>query len=398
MLQMLSASRLVAAIAALGRVSARRNEAQRAQDLENYYSAILADVSDLVTIVDRNGVRRFVSSSYRRVLGYNSADLVGRGILDFVHPDDLPEAKAHLGNDRFFGIKRDLKLRVRHADGSWRLLNVTARSRFEDPAVRGIVVTARDETALRHAELNLLQAQKLGVVGRCATAIAHDSNNLLTVVIGNLALALDGTLQPDDRELIVDAQDAAQRTAKLNRQLLGFSRSRPFRPELLHINHVVSSMQRLIARLIGAHIELQIRLEPALWEVVADGAQVEQAVLNLVVNARDAMPDDGVLVLASKNIAIEEEQTLATGSMRPGRYVCIEVSDNGSGIDPKIAARIFEPFFTTKESTKGTGIGLATVAGIMKQIDGYVAVNSTPGGGSSFLLYFPAEPPAERPR
>jgi two-component system, cell cycle sensor histidine kinase and response regulator CckA len=251
-------------------------------------------------------------------------------------------------------------------------------------------------TERKQLEEQLLQSQKLEAIGRLAGGVAHDFNNMLTAIGGYTSLALEyadgGTPLRADLEEIGKATD---RAATLTRQLLAFSRKQVLKPELLNLNGIVLELESMLRPLIGEDVALTTRLEPALGPIQADPGQLHQVVMNLVVNARDAMPAGGSVTIQTANADVDGDND---DSIEPGRYVTLTVRDTGEGIDERTLAQIFEPFFTTKESGKGTGLGLATVYGIVKQSGGYVAVESEVGIGSAFTIYLRRADEARQPQ
>ena len=260
----------------------------------------------------------------------------------------------------------------------------TALVRDADGKPGYLIGMAEDVTEQRQLEEQLRQSQKLEAIGRLAGGVAHDFNNMLTAIGGYTALALEhaqsGSALHGDLEEIRKATD---RAALLTRQLLAFSRKQVLMPELLNLNGVVLELESMLRPLIGEDVELTTQLDPALGPIEADPGQLHQVVMNLVVNARDAMPDGGAITIATANADVGENDD----AIEPGRYVTLTVRDTGEGIDEPTLRQIFEPFFTTKDAGKGTGLGLATVYGIVKQSGGYVAVDSELGVGSAFTIY-----------
>jgi two-component system, cell cycle sensor histidine kinase and response regulator CckA len=248
--------------------------------------------------------------------------------------------------------------------------------------------------ALAHKRLTdqLRQAQKMEAVGRLAGGVAHDFNNLLTIILGYSEVSL-AQLRPGDplREVFEEIRKAAGRASDLTRQLLAFSRKQVLSPVVLDLNGLLADIERMLRRLIGEDIDLAINVAPRLWPVRADPGQIEQVLMNLVINARDAMPQGGKLTITTADVELDDNYCTMHADARAGQYALLAVSDNGAGIDKQTLAHIFEPFFTTKGPEKGTGLGLATVYGIVKQSGGHVAVYSEPGCGSCFKVYLPRD-------
>jgi len=249
------------------------------------------------------------------------------------------------------------------------------------------LVLAADVTERRSLEEQLRQSQKMEAIGQLACGAAHDFNNLLTSILGYAELLTGRVQEHDLMEAVSEITKAAERAASLTRQLLAFSRKQVLAPEVLEVNRLITNLEKMLRRLIGEHIELAARLAPDLGRVRADAGQIEQVILNLVVNGRDAMPRGGRLVIETAGVDLDDAYAREHISVRPGRYVMIAVSDSGVGMDAATKARIFEPFFTTKET--GTGLGLATVYGIVKQSGGNIWVYSEPGKGTTFKIYLP---------
>ena len=281
---------------------------------------------------------------------------------------------------------------VRQADGriAWGIFTAIPISDSETGQMTGALVTFLDITERKHLEEQLRQSQKMEAVGRLAGGIAHDFNNLLTAIIGYSQLLLGrievgGPMQEELEEI----RKAGERAASLTRQLLAFSRKELLQPQVLDLNALVANLDKMLRRLIGEDIELVTIFGPGLEPVEADPAQLEQVVLNLVVNARDAMPQGGKIVIETKNLELDEAYAHQHVSVSPGRYVMLAVSDQGSGMNAETLKHIFEPFYTTKRHEEGTGLGLSTVYGVVKQSGGNVWVYSEVGRGTTFKIYLP---------
>lgn len=367
---------------------------------EERYRALVDALPDGVAVhVDGQFV--FVNPAGVRLLGAKSAEsLMGRSILDFIHPDTLPKAMEQLSALREARLPvLDSRYRLLRCDGTSVEVELSATA-LEYNGRAAVQVVCRDiserlvaEATLRDAERRLRESQKIEAVGRLAGGIAHDFNNLLTVISSFTQMALDGlSPQAPQHADLVEVQHAAGRAAELTRQLLAFSRNQVMQPVVLDVNVVVRQVERMLRRIIGPGIELRTELmnQPAV--IRADAGQLEQVLMNLVINARDAMPDGGVITVrtALETVGERDARSMAgRPEIRPGAYVRLDVADTGHGMTDKVRGRLFEPFFTTKPVGEGTGLGLAVVYGIMRQSDGWVAVDSTPGSGTTFHLYMP---------
>ncbi len=332
-----------------------------------------------------------VNPALVEMLGYASeGELLSRNMATDVYADPTERARLiaqHQGQDRFRGVEVNWKRK----DGSVLAVRLTGRpvvdAKGELEYFEGIVENVAERRAL---EEQLRQSQKMEAVGQLAGGIAHDFNNLLEVIMGYSDLLVE-SLPPENphRRQAEEIYKAGKRAAGLTRQLLAFSRKQVLQPRVLDLNAIVTDLTKLLRRTIGEHIEFSARLAPALARVKADPNQIEQILMNLAVNARDAMLHGGSLRVETTNLRVDEKLALQHTGLRPGEYVLLIVTDTGSGMDLKVQARVFEPFFTTKEKGKGTGLGLATVYGIVKQSDGYISVESAPGQGTTFRIYLP---------
>jgi PAS domain S-box-containing protein len=326
-----------------------------------------------------------------RMYGFNeAADLVGTRLAE-LHDVNDPANREQIRSFIRAGYRlSDSETRERARDGRPRVFLNNVVGFVEDGHLVRVWGTQRDVTDQRHLEEQFRQSQKMEAVGQLAGGIAHDFNNLLTAILGNTQLLLRD-LPPGDtkRQDVEEIRKASERAASLTRQLLAYSRRQMMQPEVLDLNVVVADMDRMLRRLIGEHIDLVTVLAPELGRVRADPNQIEQVIVNLAVNARDAMPDGGRLTIETGNVELDESFAQAHLGAVPGAYAMVAVTDTGAGMDATVRAHLFEPFFTTKDVGKGTGLGLATVYGIVKQSDGYISVYSEPGRGSSFKVYLP---------
>ncbi|HUH16098.1 MAG TPA: PAS domain S-box protein [Gaiellaceae bacterium] len=321
------------------------------------------------------------------LLGYDDAELLGTATSALRHPDDA-EAVDEMFSSLTRGERDTFRLEARYVrkDGATVVTHLgAALIRDADGRPDYVIAMAEDVTEQRQLEERLRQSQKLEAVGRLAGGVAHDFNNMLTAIGGYTDFALEHAAPGSPlRSDLDEIRKATERATLLTRQLLAFSRKQVLKPELLNLNGIVLELQSMLRPLIGEDVVLTTELDPALGPIEADPGQLHQVVMNLVVNARDAMPEGGRVSIETANADVGEGDDDA---IEPGRYVTLTVRDDGEGMDEATLAQIFEPFFTTKESAKGTGLGLATVYGIVKQSGGYVAVESELGAGSTFTIY-----------
>ena len=336
-----------------------------------------------------------VNPALVEMLGYDSADEVLA--LDMARDIYLDRNDVGLVSDEFERTQRvsNLEVKWKRRNGRPIIVRLSGRAISNpDGKLDGFEMIVEDVTDRRGLEEQLRQSQKMEAVGKLAGGVAHDFNNLLTIIKGNCELLFEESGTESDPEL-EEIRKAAERAASLTRQLLAFSRQQVLDPKVLDLNSVVGNMNKMLRRLVGEDIELDTRLGQQLSSIKADPGQLEQVVMNLAVNARDAMPTGGKLTIETNNIQIEGAHSLSSDRVK-GRYVTLSVSDTGHGMDAATRSRIFEPFFTTKELGKGTGLGLSTVYGIVSQSGGYIDVYSELDGGTKFTIYFPGvDEPAE---
>jgi PAS domain S-box-containing protein len=334
--------------------------------------------------------------AFARLLGYTSPAEA------MAHPEwwlhDHPGAHAEFWQRlRREGSIANHEGQARRKDGTpvWVIQNVSLLA--DEDGEEMLLGTVFDVTERRRLEEQLLQSQKMEAVGRLAGGIAHDFNNLLTAIAGYSDLLLTELPANDPRrESAVEIREAGRRAAGLTQQLLAFSRRQVLEPRVLDLNAVIAGMEKMLRRVIGEDVELTTALDPDLWRTMADPGQIEQAIVNLAVNARDAMPRGGQLTLETANVTLDEKFASAYATVQPGPHVMLAVSDTGVGMDAALQSRLFEPFFTTKERGKGTGLGLSTTYGIVKQSGGSIWVYSEPGLGTTFKIYLPrCEEPLE---
>ena len=358
---------------------------------EELFSLIGENAADMIAVVTVRGERLYNSPSYEKLLGYTPEDLEKTSAYEQIHPDDQQAVKLAADEAKKTGVGRRVEYRIRHKSGEWRVLESTASAvRNAEGEVEKLIIVNRDITERRHLEQQLLLSQRLEAVGKLSGGIAHDFNNILGVIIG-YSEALQQKMGADDpmREAIDEIEKAGQRAAALTQQLLAFSRKQVLEPKVLDLNSIVADVEKMLRRLIGEDVGLEIISSPTLGRVKADRGQIEQVILNLAVNARDAMPRGGQLKIETMNADLDEDDARRKRYVVPGHYVMLQVSDTGMGMTAEVQAHIFEPFYTTKEQGKGTGLGLATVYGVIKQSGGYIWLESEIGKGSKFQVYLP---------
>jgi PAS domain S-box-containing protein len=382
---------VVGAVVTFVDVTERRRAQAALEESERRFRALIENNADAIALLAADGTIVHGSPATQAILGYTPEEFAGLNAVSLVHPEDLARVRPQLAAGLRGPSRRVVaEARVRHKDGTWRLCEGTFANLLRDPAVRAIVANYRDVTERRQLEAQLRQAQKMEAVGRLAGGIAHDFNNLLTAILGSAELVLE-TLAPQapERDDVGEIRKAANRAADLTRQLLAFSRQQVLEPVVLNANDLIQDLEKMLARMLGEDVELRFALARDLGNVRADPGQMQQVLMNLVVNARDAMPTGGALIIETANAELSDEYVELHQPVAPGSYVMLAVSDTGIGMDADVQARIFEPFFTTKEKGKGTGLGLSTVYGIVKQSSGYIWLYSERGRGTTFKIYLP---------
>jgi PAS domain S-box-containing protein len=327
-----------------------------------------------------------------RIFGWTEQEVMGRELPYIPQGDQDEERSRHLWQSIMGGLPvRNVELRRRRKDGA--VVEVSfwgVPRRNSEGRVTGALAFCIDITEQKRLEQQFRQAQKMEAIGRLGGGVAHDFNNLLTVINGCSALLLDRVRREDPLyHLIDEISKAGARAADLTRQLLAFSRQQVLKPQRVNLNESLRAIASMLKRLMGEDIEVVLELDPGLWPIQVDKGQLDQVIMNLAVNARDAMPDGGKLTLSTANFVLHAWTPVTNPLFTPGDYVQLTVRDTGCGMDHDVRSHLFEPFFTTKEEGKGTGLGLATVYGIVKQSRGVIFVDSAPGKGTTFDLYFP---------
>jgi two-component system cell cycle sensor histidine kinase/response regulator CckA len=363
-------------------------ERRAGADRDRFFSLSL----DMLMVGTPDGIFKRVNPSFGEVLGYQVSELVGRPFLDFIVPEDIARTREAYEQVRAGKPVIHFENRYRRRDGSLRVFSWRGTV---DPVTGDVYAVARDITEQRTTEAQLRHAQKMEAVGQLAGGIAHDFNNLMQAVLANVELALaTATPSPKVEQHLHEIESAGQRAADLTKQLLAFGRRQPLHRVPLDLNELMQGMLTLLQRLLPESIAIELRPGTALSSVSVDRTQLEQVILNLCVNARDAMENGGKLTLESANVNIDEHDCELHPWARPGRFVRLSVTDTGVGMSAEVRERVFDPFFTTKGQRGGTGLGLATVYGIVQQHGGLVHVYSEVDHGTTFKVYLPAD---ERP-
>ena len=379
-------------------IDARKTAEIALVESEERLRYLVQNSSDCFVIVNADGSQRYVSPAAERITGFPVSELQGQPLTALIHPEDMggvmaawKEAVAH--------PEKAVTVQYRHIHKTreWVYSEAIAQSFLAEPAINGIIASVRDITAHKKAEednenlyLQLTQAQKMETVGRLAGGVAHDFNNMLGVILGHAELAMD--YMDASQPLFAHLQEiskAAKRSADLTRQLLAFARKQTVAPKVINLNHTVEGMLKMLRRLIGEDIDLNWLPGENLGAIKIDPSQIDQMLANLCVNSRDAIANTGKVTIRTDIVAFDEAYCATHRDCLPGEYVLLAVSDNGRGMDAETLLHLYEPFFTTKEMGKGTGLGLATVYGIVKQNNGFIRVASTPGIGTTFSIYLP---------
>jgi PAS domain S-box-containing protein len=368
-------------------------ERNRAEAARVRLTMAIEQAAEAVVVTDAKGAIEYVNPAFERTTGYARAEVLGANPRILKSGNQGPDLYRTLWKTISSGNTWRGRLVNKKKSGELFTEEATI-SPVRDPAgvITSFVAVKRDITNDLSLEAQLLQSQKMEGFGRLAGGVAHDFNNLLSVILSYTQCAIDG-VRPGDLlgEDLLEVKKAADRAVTLTRQLLAFSRKQVLQPVALDLNPTATEVEKMLRRVLGSDIEFVLVLAPDLGVVRADPGQIEQVLMNLAVNARDAMPEGGRLTIETSNVDIEAEHAAHVGTVVPGPYVLLAISDTGCGMDHRTLARLFEPFFTTKAKGRGTGLGLSTVYGIVKQSGGNIAVSSAPGHGSTFKIYLPRD-------
>lgn len=374
------------------RAQAEKQQAEEAlQQREEHFRALIEKSLDIIAVLDGKGALLYGSPSIQQMLGYDPGSLIGKGIFSLVHPEDVQELRRGLeALAATPGRTLAVEFRLCHADGSWRIIEASSKNLLDDPVVAGIVINARDLTEERRRQEYLQAQERLMTVGQLAAGIAHDFNNIMATIA-----LLSGTLErdpdhPTRQSYSRTISEQARHAGNLIGQILDFSRRSIMTRRQLDLLPFVKEVARLLRRTLPESIEVDVTAAQRPYLVTADPTHLQQVLMNLAVNARDAMPDGGVLQIGLAALHLGPRDRPPLPEMAPGQWIMLGVSDSGHGIPAEAMPHLFEPFFTTKEPGRGTGLGLAQVYGIVKQLHGEIEVISKVGQGSTFLIYLPA--------
>lgn len=351
--------------------------------------SLLRNSGDVVAICEPNATVRYVSPSIKRVMGYEPEELIGKAGFDYIHPDDQLRVGLLLAEllDEPRG-EASFELRARHADGSWRWLEVAIRNLVDDPEIRGLVVNERDVTERHLLEERAYQASRMEAVSGLSGQLAHEFGNVLAVIQG---CAQTISRHPDETlrgELIQRMLRSADRGSRLTRALLALARKEEFNPQPVNLGELILSIEALLMMRLGRRVELKIDARDGLWTVVIDRNECELMLLNLAANAADAMGGEGTASITADNHLVHASDDRS--GLTRGRYVRVTFSDSGAGMIPEVKARMFEPFFTTKNKGERTGLGLSSVLSTVAKSGGGITVETEPSRGTAVSVYLPA--------
>ena len=363
-----------------------RTQAALTQEIEER-QRIFETSQDLILVTDTKGTFVQVSPSSTAILGIRPEEMIGHSATEFIHPDDLESTRHEMRAARRGHLMRNFETRYVHREGH--AVNLSWMGTWSEPVHRHFFV-GRDLTEKQAAEAQLRQAQKMDAVGQLTGGVAHDFNNILTVITGTIGILSDAVANDPQMSAIARMiDDAAERGASLTKHLLAFARRQPLQPREIDVNTLIVETIKLLRPTLGEQIQINPQLALDAWPALVDPNQLTTAVLNLSLNARDAMPTGGKLVVETGNIHLDEAYAAMNQDVEAGNYVMVAVSDTGTGISPENLERVFDPFFTTKEVGKGTGLGLSMVFGFVKQSNGHIKIYSEVGHGTTVKIYLP---------
>jgi two-component system cell cycle sensor histidine kinase/response regulator CckA len=376
-------------------ITERRAAEEALRQSERRFRALVENSEDSIQLATARGTLLYVSPSTEKLYGRPADEIVGRSVFELVHGDErerLTEQWQRCLDHPRVPVRGEFRL-PRDEGAAERYVEAVRVNQLDEPGLRAVVTLCREITERRRLETRVQQTQRLEAIGRLAGGIAHDFNNILSAIHG-FASIVQGEL-PDRDPMRADVQEilkAVERASTLTRQLLAFGRRQVLQPKVIEVSAYVRDLERMLHRIVGEDVEITLRLDETGVTAKADPSQLEQVLINLVVNARDAMPTGGRLTIETANVMVRPGQS---AELPAGVYAVMTVGDTGVGMSKAVMDHIFEPFFTTKESGQGSGLGLATVFGIVKQSGGHILIDSEPGQGSRFRIYFPST--AERP-
>ena len=375
-------------------LSQRKRAEQELREGAARLRAVVNTAVDGVILIDARGSVMMFNPACERLFGYTADEVIGRNVKTLMPPPFRDEHDTYLsnyhatGDAKIIGIGREVVGQRKDRSTFPMDLSVGEAKQEGESIFVGVIHDLSDR---KRTEEQLIQAQKMEAVGQLSGGIAHDFNNLLTVIIGNAdMLSQSLKARPDLQHLADTIVSAGGRGAELTQRLLAFGRRQVLQPTEINGNVLIDSMRHMLARTLREDIEIRIQLEKGLWSAYADAGQLESAILNLAINARDAMPDGGSLTVATSNVSLDRGYHQGHPEVKPGQYVMVSVTDDGQGMPPDVLERVFEPFFTTKEVGKGSGLGLSMVYGFVKQSNGHVTIYSEPGLGTTVRIYLPA--------
>jgi PAS domain S-box-containing protein len=381
----------VVAASIVGRdVTERKLSENNLRRSEQQFRVIAENVTDMISVVDKGGIRLFNSPSFGPILG-DPSSLKGTSVFSHIHPEDKEKVVQAFTRSLATGAPQTLEYRLKAIDGSFRDIESRGGVIRDDngEVIQGVIVS-RDVTEKKRVEAELLRAQRMESIGTLAAGIAHDLNNVLSPILMAIDVLRTTVTDPRGKKILGTIDTSAKRGAEIIRQVLAFGRGVAGERIPVQLKHIVTDVVKIAGGTFSKAIDIRVDLPKNLWTVSADPTQMHQVLLNILVNARDAMPRGGVLTIAAENETLDENYARMQPGAKPGPYVCLTVVDTGTGIPAAIREKIFDPFFTTKEVGMGTGLGLSTTLAIVKSHEGFITLSSEPGRGTTFRIYLPA--------